>query len=1619
MALPSWLTRAGSLGIIPELKYYELTLDAYDPSIGQPDVPISTLDAGHSAWTFVNGTINLIATGLPYHSYGNPDAKTLPAVQNYNQTWPNLGGTDYQGTGDAVNPGIIGYWINGVAVFAAKAPSTSKPSGYDVAPSGFNYNASYASGQQLGYNFGEDLAGGHASRMGTTRTGIYHYHDFSFARAWLTGQGATDNSLGIPEASVIAYLNGSLTHPDGHSKIVGWSLDGFPIYGPYGYNTPVDITSGVKIMRSSYQLQDPSYRPDELKDFATYPMGIFAQDYVYTGMGDLDQCNGRYCATPDYPNGTYAYFVTVDAEGVPVYPYVLGANYYGTPIPSAQNNTTDGGGRPPRNVNSNDVRTNVLKYSLVSGRLPLGIQLIPTGRLQGVPISQLTGPKDVTSTFTIRAQNTQTGGLADRTFSLTITNVAPPVIYPKNVNLGVYYDGTIIDYNFQAVEYTPGADLQWSVVGGELPPGLTLESNGRIHGYLQPILSADSLNQPPNWDETPWGDYPWQFDHQAIRKAFQFTIQVFDGVNYDQSSYRLEVFPISYIPASNEDIEITIDRTNLTYNPLFSDTNSANLLLGFGPTITVDSGVKHTPIILTEQSDFVEVRQGSYYAFHIQAIDLDYDALLYTSSINNINAFDNQVFAGNVSLPYVPAVPSAGMLYSGVWPKANHTFIEGRDEYSLDYTQVNYPPGSGFKVLDTVGRWHNAVANTDTIVRISGNTRVTCNPSTTVFLAQLPGGANAAVTAITATTGVMAFSNIITANVGDYITTTSGNAQALTSVVDSLSVPVTHLSGNILVGGWASINGSNTQANVTYVTYNTDITCTYFNASTFITQVPSEGITINGTVINGTISKIVAVGVDVDTNYSIESDVGFDESNKFDGQSFGLPGSISIDPYSGWILGYIPAQTINRVDYSFDITAAKQIDAQAYNRTKSFKLTVLGDLYNTINWITPTDLGTIENGKVSSLSVQAVNTRGRSLFYNLFGKFRLPQGLKLTPNGLIIGRISFEMFNLDLGTTTIDGGNTGFSIDSVYTFTIAASDIDQTVGATQTFTLRVVRANNVPYENLYLKALPTTEQRTQFLNLIQNRKVFPLDLIYRNEDPFFGLARDIKTLFLPGLAPRSLSDYADAVMTNHYNKRILFGDVKSAVVLDDFFKPKYEVVYVEILDENTNSLGQSPADLISAAIKNPYLAYTYANNTDEDEPISSFNNIYPNSFGNMKNVMVSLIDVFVALDSIDQHVITVVGRPDIYVNMYVTGSGVASTAITNVVYNPYTDTTDIVVLATVNLLAGTKLIVTYYANKGALPEWMTSNQPTDTGGFVAPLGFTRAVVLAYAVPGGSALMVNRLKQLNFDFNSIDFTVDRYQLDNSYSDNFNIDLGRFLTSSETTFDRYLPFDSYFTTVGVVNYAVSIPFDQVNGRTIDVILSEGGLDGIKDFRAGDTIVFAQQEFSEVTYPDDVYNNGWYDNLIVWSGDPWAYDSNTGDDATDPDPTAEKWDNATIVPGFLEHASDPTVANQRIGVWKIRIVDNEVVFLDYVSSISINYYSVLRVKRGLTYGGRNIYYDPVLKFDNKYPNYSILPQEQAFSYTSFDGNGTRFLNYRDNYSIPETGDKYIKFAKTGVFN
>jgi len=117
-----------------------------------------------------------------------------------------------------------------------------------------------------------------------------------------------------------------------HSPIIGWAYDGNPIYGPYGNAKAIadsSGTGGLKRITSSYNklssIIDTNLRPP-------YPSGYFIEDYNFDNSGDLDEYNGRFIVNSDFPNGTYAYFSTLDIDKKPSFPYTTFKHHNATDL---------------------------------------------------------------------------------------------------------------------------------------------------------------------------------------------------------------------------------------------------------------------------------------------------------------------------------------------------------------------------------------------------------------------------------------------------------------------------------------------------------------------------------------------------------------------------------------------------------------------------------------------------------------------------------------------------------------------------------------------------------------------------------------------------------------------------------------------------------------------------------------------------------------------------------------------------------------------------------------------------------------------------------------------------------------------------------------------------------------------------------------------------------------------------------------------------------------------------------------------------------------------------------------------------------------------------------------
>jgi Putative Ig domain len=695
---------------------------------------------------------------------------------------------------------------------------------------------------------------------------------------------------------------------------------------------------------------------------------------------------------------------------------------------------------------------------------------------------------------------------------------------------------------------------------------------------------------------------------------------------------------------------------------------------------------------------------------------------------------------------------------------------------------------------------------------------------------------------------------------------------------------------------------------------------------------------------NYAITYGIAASVGTFDAYVLEQDAGFDyvpfdSYDTVNSPTVNLPG-LTLDGQSGWLYGRVNPQTSALANYVFGITVSKSINGRILSSMPVyFTLPVLGDVNNVINWVSPSDLGSINNGDVSELSIVAQSTVDLGLVYALVDKpgipCRLPQGLTLLPSGAISGRVSFEHFSMDQGNTTFD--DRALTIDQRYDFYAQVQTTDGSAQNTQLFTIHLNIVHAQPHDDLYLRALPTRDQREIYSGIINNTNIFDPAVIYRATDPYFGIQPAIRMLFLSGLDAKTLAVYEQAMQYNHYLKTYDLGAVKTAAVLDDNFNIKYEVVYLEIADPEENLQGQGPGLVLdlTGVIANPHVDATGA----------ATKIFYPNTSENM----------------------------------------------------------------VIRLEAGVGI-----QDQSSLPEWMTSNQPGPNGTFLPPLGYVKAAVLAYTLPGGAELIAHRISEYAAEFTGIQFIADRYEIDDYYSSNYVFNQG-FMGGSETTFDA--SFRNVGHLVATVQYALSVPFDAINSRSVDFINSlkftniqgidvQGGMDGILNFSSGDLVIFAKQE----EFPNTDNYDGWVNYTDLFIGDNSLTASVEGYDSA-------PYDSYAVVPGYLEKIQGTSPTNKRGGVWQVNIVNN-IVNLTFVQEIQTN--DRVRITSGATYASATLTYtnrnlvdgQSVPYYEVFATNVIVLPKP-----TTFNDNTTRFFSRRDQYYTPESRDKYLKFTQYGA--
>jgi hypothetical protein len=396
-----------------------------------------------------------------------------------------------------------------------------------------------------------------------------------------------------------------------------------------------------------------------------------------------------------------------------------------------------------------------------------------------------------------------------------------------------------------------------------------------------------------------------------------------------------------------------------------------------------------------------------------------------------------------------------------------------------------------------------------------------------------------------------------------------------------------------------------------------------------------------GTVRNDNFYAFRFDGIDLDDDkirydLILGPSIGYDaipyDIEGFDQGTYELPPGLTLDPLSGWLYGYIPDTGLTERTYNFAVRVSQLYNPDISSRYYYYSLTIIGQIDTDIIWTTPSTavdraknpspLGTINTGAISTLYVAAYNVDGIELAYRLKSgsNSSLPQGLQLMPSGNIVGRVSFNTFALDGGTTTFDVDNVNLNVtspttfDLEFVFTVEAFNGSANVSVYKTFSVVVNRAFNTPYENLYIQAMPPQNDRDLINNLLENTIAIPNELLYRADDPNFGRATRVVYNHAYGLTAATYLDYVSSLYLNHYWKNLVLGEIATAQALDPVTGDVlYEVVYSRIIDDLVNSSGES----VGKQVVIPYPI----NANDSTE----INVVYPNSLINMRDQVIDVV----------------------------------------------------------------------------------------------------------------------------------------------------------------------------------------------------------------------------------------------------------------------------------------------------------------------------------------------------------------------------------------------------------
>ena len=873
-----------------------------------------------------------------------------------------------------------------------------------------------------------------------------------------------------------------------------------------------------------------------------------------------------------------------------------------------------------------EIRQNI-EYFVLAGALPPGIQCNYNGVVAGVPqaVASFQGVPfevsvDVTSKFTLRALTEElvNGALItrirDRTFELTVTGNDPPTWITPAGEIGTYYDGGEVDFQFSYTDTDPADAVSISLVSGELPPGITLSRTGLLYGYIEPTAPIGEVS---GYDLSPSGTDPYDFVSSYISRNYQFSLEISDGKSKDLRTFTMFVY------ARNE---MTADTTQITAD---------------NTTVTADETTTRAPFLTNAApSDLGSVRSDNYYVYQFVGNDYDTADFAYAISVNQgagLPPFQNS--KTDTGTNDCGLDPETGFLY-GYIPDQGTTEIEYSFNITVYQTTGVATPvtctataaGTNRIVCDSTaslavpGDWYSpGDAPLYVPIKLSGTALggLSTAGETLYYVLYVYSATEFSVTAsatstvpvtLTTTSGSMTADVVITSEPYPFTLTIVGaidseitwlSPENLGTLINGetslLYVEAVNRGGrtlqyrlasgeyNSLPQGLELLPTGEIAGRVTFNTFAIDLGATTFDNKT--TNWDSL-YTFN---VNAYAPETQQILYNVSSISVLQTGSGYNEAS---------PPTIVFSTPVGASAETALAGNVT-IGYTDVITSVRRVSNIAYITTNNNLQP--GDTVNVNCSINTFDDATAV--VIASSATQFIYANSGVDIASTLATGTVKHGTGITavtvndPGAGYTGEATI--------TITEGYGGSGANLQAVMQQT-GTRDV---VSVFKTFTIRVFREYNAPYQSLYVQAMPPESDRALVASLLSNQNIFIPDYIYRPTDPNFGLSTQVEYQHAFGLAPDALDIYTESLYLNHYWKNLVLGEVKTAVARDANDNIVYEVVYSQITDNLVNAAGQSVAKIEATAY--PII--------DPADGSSVLNVVYPNSLINMRDQVIDTV----------------------------------------------------------------------------------------------------------------------------------------------------------------------------------------------------------------------------------------------------------------------------------------------------------------------------------------------------------------------------------------------------------